>query len=496
MIAIQSPALPSLKPYVVAGVHVSPGDAVVVGQELFNVETDKRAATVKASVNGIVAAVFVEEGDKITAKSILAEIEELDEAAPAEPAPEASALQDAGEANEDGDHAELLIIGGGTGGYTAAIYAAKHGKRVTLVERDRLGGTCLNRGCIPTKALISSAEMCHAIRHSSAWGIEVEGAVRPKMEAIAQQKDEVVDGLVEGIGYLMDKNGIRVLRGTARFDGNGTVVVSSDEKRRLTYDDCIIATGSTIRPLAIPGADLPEVMNTDEALSCTNLPASIAIVGGGVTGVEFAFLFSNLGADVTLIARRSRLLHTFDADVSTAIEQSAHEHGIEVVLGGDVQGFRRTPDSLIETTFSTDGVAQNVASERVLVAGGRIPQTDGLGLETTGIAVEEHTGAVKVDERMRTNVPHVYAVGDVNGLVMLAHAASYQGRIAVDDILGNPTSFKRNVIPSVAYASPEAATVGIGIDEARSKPDEYTVGSFDFAHNGKALAERIRFTGL
>ena len=213
------------------------------------------------------------------------------------------------------------------------------------------------------------------------------------------------------------------------------------------------------------------------------------MVGGGVTGAEFAFMYANLGVDVTLVARRNRVLHLFDEEASAAIMRSAAAHGIRVELEANVKGFAEQSDGSICTTFEAHGQTRQLTSDYVLLAGGRAPMTDGLGLETTGVAVDEATGAVLVDERMRTNVEHVYAIGDVNGRIMLAHAASYQGRIAIDDILGEEGAFRSDAVPSVAYTDPEVATVGVGVDAARRDAARYTVGTFSFAHNGKALAE-------
>ena len=517
MPTVNLPALPSKGQIVVASVFVHEGDTVQAGQELFSVETGKSTVPITAPTSGVIMRVAVAAGDTVATRDVLAVIEEQgEETLPHQDQKPASSESEPATAHKKtgAEHAELLVIGGGTGGYVAALYAAKQGMRVTLVERDKLGGTCLNRGCIPTKALISSSSLHRAILHAAEWGLEVDGVVRPNMPAIIERKDRIVDGLLNGVEYLMQANHIRVIRGTACFEGNGIVAVSLDDASldggahktfasgqdedapahngntmRFTYNDCIIATGSTIRTLDLPGADLPEVMNTDEALACEDLPSSIVIVGGGVTGMEFAFLYANLGVDVTVIARRGRVLHVFDEDASREIAHSAVDRGIKIELNGDVKGFELQPDGLVRTTYVTGSETHEVISERVLVAGGRVPTTQGLGLETVGVALDTRNGAVLVDENMRTNVDHLYAIGDVNGLVMLAHAASYQGRIAVSNILKREDSFNKAIVPSVAYTDPEVATVGVSVDESHADAERYKVGTFSFAHNGKALAE-------
>ncbi len=480
------PKLPGAKEYMVAKVLVSQGDTVEAGQELFSVETNKKAVVIRSRADGVVVRVFAKEGDSYAPGDVLATlepaVEDHEEAAPATEPVETAPATPASEGPAD-----LLVIGGGTGGYVAALYAAKHGMRVTLIERDLLGGTCLNRGCIPTKSLIASAAVNRTVQHAAQWGIEVDGSARPLMDRIVERKDAIVGQLRDGLTGLMESNGITVIHGSARFEDNETVVVSSEEQLRLRFRDCIIATGSTIRLLSMPGAELPEVIGTDEALESTELPASIVVVGGGVTGMEFAFLYSNLGVRVTLIARRARLLHTFGEEASKALLRSAQERGIEVELRADVKEFAKDDQGFIVTSFEQDGVVRRVSSEQVLVAGGRIPETRGLGLENTDVAVNPTSKCISVDKHMRTTVEHVYAIGDVNGLAMLAHAASYQGRVAVDNILGMPAAFDETLVASVAYTDPEVAKVGIGTDEAAA--EGRTVGTFSFAHNGKALAD-------
>ena len=489
MIAITMPALPGNKPNIVASVLAKTGDAVAEGQELFNVETSKRAVPIKAPAEGVVSRVLVCEGDEVAAGDVLAHLEEAESVAQM-PAPSYETASEEHRKESDDDHVELLIIGGGTGGYVAALYASKMGKHVTLVEQDKLGGTCLNRGCIPTKTLISSADLYSRVLRADEWGIDVSGYVRPNMEAIIDRKNSVVDELVGGIEYLMDENRIRVINGTARFEGNGEVSVECGcDVLKLTFDDCIVATGSCIRPVSLPGTDLPKVHTTDEALDCKELPESVVIVGGGVTGMEFAFLYANLGVDVTVLARRPRILHMFDQEASAEITRAAENRGIRIIPNADVKCFSMMQDGSVRTVYEVDGELHFVDNGYVLLAGGRVPNTDDMRIQNTDVEMDASTGAILVDGRMRTNVAHVYAIGDVNGLAMLAHAASYQGRIAVDDILGKADPFRPEIIPSVAYTDPEVAAVGLSADEARKDPSRYRVGTFSFAHNGKALAE-------
>lgn len=479
---VKVPALPGAKTVIVGKVCVKPGDVVEAGQELFAVETKKGNRPIKAMAAGTIVAIFAHEGDELQVGGLLAELEEAKE----EEAPAESAATAANSPIEE-RHAQLLVIGGGTGGYVAAIAAAKQGRKVTLVERNRLGGTCLNRGCIPTKTLIASSTLYERIREADVFGIRA-GDVAPDMPKIIARKDAVVERLVGGIEYLMSKNQIETVHGTASFESDASVLVTADKTYRYSFDDCIIATGSVVSRPAIPGIDSPGVLDSTAALECTELPSSIAIIGGGVIGMEFAFLYRALGVEVTVVEFLDRLLSMVDADLSAEILRIARNKGIRVELGARVTGFVQALGGQMITTFEQGGTTLQVVSDKVLVAIGRRPNMEGLGLSNTSIELSDKTRGIAVDAQMRTNVPHIFAVGDVNNLVQLAHAASHQGIIAVDTILGHEDAFDADVVPSVIFTSPEVATVGICEDEARRRDIAYKVGMFHYMGNGKALS--------
>lgn len=480
---VKVPLLMGTKTAIVGKICVLPGDWVTAGQTLFSLETKKGTTSVRASSDGVVEAVLVCEGDQVSTDQVLAVLRTGVDAPGAPQEPEKQIAQQTREKTT-----QLLILGGGTGGYVAAIAAARHGKQVTLVEEDRLGGTCLNRGCIPTKSLIASANLYYRMTQADQFGLALEGTVRPQMERIIQRKNAVVEQLVGGVEYLMEKNQIEVLHGSAQFTDNRTVrVVTSDTDCLCRFEDCIIATGSVQNPPPMPGLDLSEVMDSAAALDCTELPRSVTVIGGGVIGMEFAFLYRKLGVNVTAIVTRDRPLPMVDRDLGEALLDHARALGIQVELNARVSGFERAVNGQIITTFRRDGREEHAVSERVLLATGRRPNTDGLGLEHTDVALNPESRGIDVDDHMRTSVEHIYAVGDVNNLFQLAHAASRQGVVAVENILGRDTIFDRNLVPSVIFTSPEIAVIGLSEDDVAKQGLSCKVGRFPFSANGKAL---------
>jgi len=382
---------------------------------------------------------------------------------------------------------DLLIIGGGPGGYIAAIYGAKHGLRVTLVEKDTLGGTCLNVGCIPTKALVKSAEVCQTIRNSEEFGVSYDGDVHVDMEKIIGRKDEVKDRLVAGVEFLMKKNKIQVLKGEASFQSNKSVIVNGDISYNIEYKDVIIATGSRITKINIPGIDLAFVMNSTEALSSTKLPSSITIIGGGVIGMEFAFIYRNLGVEVNVIEYMDRLLTMVDKDVSREIKKACKKAGIKVVNNAKVLRIEGNDKGLANVIYEDKKGEQTVESEKVLIAIGREPNMENLAIEKTDVLLNENGRGIAVNEQMKTNVDHIYGIGDVTNIIQLAHVASHQGIVAVDNILGNQRSIDYKAVPNVIFTSPEIATVGLTEEQCVEQALDFSVSKVSYMSNGKAL---------
>lgn len=483
---IRLPVFPGAKLFTVGKINVREMDRLAKDDELMQIETKKGNRSIKAPADGIVRRLLVQEGDQVSAGDPLAEFEEGD-------AHSRTAQGDSAEgasretAQIEEKEADLLILGGGIGGYVSAILASRNGRRPVLVERGRMGGTCLNVGCIPTKAFIASAEHAEALRECGLFGVDCSPAFTVNMEKLVERKDRVVDRLVGGVEYLMEKNRIELIKGSASFTDDAHVLVSGEKNLRLHFRDCIIATGSAVSLPPIPGIRLAGVMDSTEALSCKELPGSIVIIGGGVIGLEFAFLYRSLGAEVTVAEFLDRLLPMMDSDVSEEILRSARAKGIRVELGAEVTEFMKAENGQLITAYRKGGNRHYLTSGRVLVAIGRHAETEGLGLENTTIQLLEKGRGIRTDEHMQTSAAHIYAVGDVNNRVQLAHAASYEAEIAVDHICGRERAFDRNVIPSVIFTRPEIASVGLTEDMARAQGIPCKTSVFHYAANGKAL---------
>ncbi|MBA2528589.1 MAG: dihydrolipoyl dehydrogenase [Euzebyales bacterium] len=383
---------------------------------------------------------------------------------------------------------DVLVIGGGPGGYTAAARAAELGKEVVLVEEAALGGVCLNVGCIPSKALITVACDLQRARAGERWG--VRGTPTLDFAATQRWKSEVVDGLARGVGQLLRR--VEVVSGTARFlDAHRVAVESGEQVAHFRFDDAVIATGS--RPVAL--ADLPvdgaRVTDSSGALSFAEVPRTLAVVGGGYIGVELGMAYAKLGARVTIVEALDRILAGFDADLVREVERAAGKLGIDLrtrTLAKGIDG-----DDLVVT--SGDGT-ETVPAERVLVAVGRQPNTDDLQLDQAGVQPGVD-GRLQVDAQRRTAVANLYAVGDVTAGPALAHKAMAEGVVAAEAIVGLPAGFDQ-VVPLIAFTDPELASVGVTEEEARAQGQEVVVGRARFTASGRAatLSDQRGFVKL
>lgn len=377
---------------------------------------------------------------------------------------------------------DVIVIGGGPGGYVAAIRASQLGARVALVEKEHLGGTCLNVGCIPSKALLASAERLHELRHSEQLGIRVQGEIGFDWSAVLNHKERTVRQLRGGVELLVKSNGITLFRGAGSLMARDRVRVEGAEPLELQAKNVVIATGSIEARLPIEGLDLPGVIGTTEALSLDEVPASIAIVGGGANGCEFASIFATFGAKVTVIEMLDRLVPLEDPDLGAGLGRAFSRNGIDVKAGAKVQRVVATDGGL---RVELEGGA--VEAEKVLVTG-RAPYVEGLGLDRIGVAMDRRF--VRVDERMATSVSGVWAIGDVTGKLALAHVASAQGEVAAENALGHEASMDYAVVPGCVYSLPQIASVGLSEPKAREAGHEVKVGIFPFQAIGRAIAAR------
>jgi dihydrolipoamide dehydrogenase len=376
---------------------------------------------------------------------------------------------------------DIVIIGGGPGGYVAAIHAAHLGAQVALVEKSRLGGTCLNWGCIPTKALVRSVEVLLEARRADEFGIEIS-SIKANLPRIMARKRGIVDRLVSGVEQLMKANKISVHRGAGRILSPHLVKVDDAE---IAARKIVIATGSESSPLPVEGASLPGVLSTDDILELEELPESLVVIGGSHVGVEFASIFSALGTKTTIVKRRPLLLEPVDEEVGRRFAQGLSKQGIQVIIGAAVKSIKRQ-GTLLRVSWDTPEGERGVEGQAVLMATGRRPYSEGLGLEELGVKME--AGAVLVNDRLETNIEDVYAIGDVLGKHMLAHVASYEGEIAVENALGGRRRADYQAVPTCVFTVPVVAGVGITEQEAKESGIPHKVSKFPFLACGRAVA--------
>lgn len=379
------------------------------------------------------------------------------------------------------DKKRITVIGGGVGGYTAAIKAARMGASVHLVERGLLGGTCLNRGCIPTKALLQAAEVVQTIREAPLFGIRCDG-YSVDFAAVASRKDALVKQLRQGVGTLLKRRRIKVVGGTACFRDSNTVEIK-ETGETIKSDKFIITSGSNPGRISFEGSDGPDVLDSDQVLELTQLPQSLVIIGGGAVGVEFAQIFNRLGADVTLLEIMETLIPGADREIALALEKSISESGVKVITRASVKKISRR-DGQNSVAFEHANDSKTVCAQKVVLAVGRQP--DIAALEVDRIGLGHKNGALTVNEQMQTNIPHIYAAGDVVGGLMLAHKAMAEGEFAAAAVMGGKTGHKPKQIPNCIYTSPEVASVGMTEAQAAQHQDIESV-RFPFAACAKAL---------
>jgi dihydrolipoamide dehydrogenase len=396
---------------------------------------------------------------------------------------------------------DVVVIGAGPGGYVAAIRAAQLGLRVAVVERRFLGGVCLNVGCIPTKALLHSADLLEDVRAGKRFGVVAE-QVSLDWPAAQKHKAQVVRQMTGGVGSLMKKNNIAVHTGTARITAPGSVQVTDGDgaTTALAAKNVIVATGARPKDLPAIGAAIDEdrILSSTGALELAEVPASLIIVGAGAIGVEFASMYRTFGSEVTLIEMLPRIVPGEDEEISAELAKSFSARGIKLLTGARLDQVEQGGMGISATVTDGTGKQQQLAAERLLLGVGIAPNTDGLGLEELGVA-RDPRGFVQIDGMMQTSVPGVYAIGDCVPTPWLAHVASAEGIIAAEHIAGrDPSPLNYDTIPSCTYCSPEIASAGLSEAEARARGYQVKVGRFPFAANGKAsiLGRRSGFVKI
>ena len=382
----------------------------------------------------------------------------------------------------------LIIIGAGPGGYETAVAAARKGLEVTIISEGPVGGTCLNEGCIPTKCFCRNAELLGDLEKASTFGID-DLQYRFDFQKVVSRKDEVVAQLRQGVEFLLGGKGITLLRGKASFKDAHTVVVTSDDPSvdgtEVSGDYIIVATGSYSASLPIPGADLDGVITSKEMLELDAVPCRLCVIGAGVIGLEFASIFNSFGSGVTVVEFCKEILPRFDTDLAKRLKQALSKRGISIETSAQVQSIEKVDEGLKVTYLKKDKPFE-VFADKVLMAVGRRPNVGAVNLSDAGI--EFTPKGIIVDKDMRTNVPHIFAIGDVTGGYMLAHVATFQGLRALAAILGEPCDIDLSIVPAAVFTHPEAATVGKTEDECKAAGIPVKCLKSFFRANGKALS--------
>lgn len=377
---------------------------------------------------------------------------------------------------------DLIIIGAGPGGYETALKAAEAGLSVTLFNGDRLGGTCLNEGCIPTKCLCRNAEVVSTLKEADTFGL-ANLSYELNYNAVLERKNNVVSTLRDGIDFMLKQAKVEVVNSTARFVDEKTVEADGQQ---YTATDIIIATGSETRNLPIPGADLECVWDSTRLLDIDYVPESLTIIGGGVIGMEFASIFSALGSKVTVIEYMKQILPPFDSDIAKRLKQALSKKGVKIITSAAAKKIEQDEFYRPVVTYETKGKEEAVTSTNLLMAVGRAPRVVGLNLEAAGVKYSPK--GIETDVNMLTNREHIYAIGDVNGRMMLAHVASFQGERALHHIIGKKDHIRFDIVPSAVFTLPECGMVGKTEEECKAEGLEIQIGQSFFRANGKSLA--------
>ena len=378
---------------------------------------------------------------------------------------------------------DVIVIGSGPGGYVAAIRAGQLGLKTAVVERGEVGGVCLNWGCIPSKALLRNAEVLGLFKRAADFGISVDN-LKYDFSAAIDRSRKVVDRLTRGVSFLLKKNKVEYISGTGVLKGANTVEVEGGDT--LTTDNVIIATGARFRELPTLPVDGNVVITSREALELREVPLRVVIVGGGATGVEFAYLYRTYGAQVTLVELLPRLVPLEDEEISAELEKALEKQGINSMTGSKVDSVQ-VDGSTAKVTVSGEAGETEIECDKVLVAVGAQGNVEGIGLEELGVETER--GFITIDDSMATNVPGVYAIGDVTGKLLLAHVASAQGVMAVETIAGlEPMKLDYDLMPKATYCNPQVASMGLTEEQARAEGYDVKVGRFPYQASGKAAA--------
>ena len=467
------------------------GEPVKQGEILLEIMTDKTNMELEAEEDGYLIAILKEAGETVPVTEVIGYLGAEGENAPtggaSEPKSDAKpkveeapkVVEETPKPKKSDSAYDVVVIGGGPAGYVAAIKAAQVGGKVALVEKSELGGTCLNRGCIPTKAYLHNAEIIEGVKHAAGRGIMIENPnFTVDMNKVLGMKSKVVKKLVGGVGALLKSNGVDVFKGVGTITKDKNVLVNGE--KLVETDKIILAGGSKVSRINIPGMDSKLVMTSDDILELNEVPQTLAVIGGGVVGVELGQAFSTFGSKVTVVEMMDRIVPGMDAEVSNTLRTALEKKGMTIMTSTKLQEIVEKDGKL---RIKLEG-KEDLIVDRALLSIGRVPDLEGIG----EIEFELERGRIKVDEFMETSVKGIYAPGDINGTKMLAHAAFRMGEVAAENAVnGNHHVAKLDLTPAAIYTMPEVAMVGLTEEQAREQYD-ISVGKFSFAANGRAIA--------
>jgi dihydrolipoamide dehydrogenase len=464
--------------------HKKEGDKVEKGEILFSVATDKLTNDIEAECSGTLLKILVGEGETAPCKAPIAYIGEPGEKIEAAGAPAAAAAPAAAvpaKAAAPAGGTTVAVLGGGPGGYSAAIRAAQLGAKVTLIEKDRLGGTCLNRGCIPTKSLMQCSETLTAVKNAAAYGVEPTG-YKVNWDTVQKFRQGISDKLVAGVTGLMKVNKVKVVAGEGKFSGPKTITVTKADgsTEDVTADKIIIASGSEPIMPPIPGIDCPACITSTECLTLDHIPESMLVIGGGVIGLELGSVYNAYGTKVTVVDMLPQLLPAMDGELTAILRKKLENEGIEIHTGASVTSIEKVNGGA-KVNVTVNGENKTFKAEKVLVCVGRKAKPEALNLDAAGLK------SLEANDLMETSVSGVYSIGDANGKMMLAYTAMYMGEIAAENAMGGSRKFDKKTAPACIFLGPEFACVGLTEEEVKAKGIAYKVGRFPVSGNGRSM---------
>ena len=498
IIEIKVPDIGDFDAVEIIEVLVSVGDEVVVNQDVITLESDKAAMEIPTNSAGTIVSMNVAVGDKVAEGAVILTLETVTEEASVSEQPKQESVKVEQASKEapvavqtsvgDADlHAEVLVLGSGPGGYTAAFRAADLGRQVVMIERHaRIGGVCLNVGCIPSKALLHTAQVINEAASMEDHGVSFS---KPEIDIrkIESWKNSIVDKLTGGLKALAKQRKVTIVQGEAQFSGSNTMTVeTADGTQTISFDKCIIAAGSRVSKVPVFPNDDPRMMDSTDALDLEDVPKSLLVIGGGIIGLEMATVYHALGSKITVVEMQDSLISGADKDIVKPLLKKIQGEYEAIYLSTRVASIDAQKKGL-KVTLDGKDAPETVVFDKILVAVGRTPNGKLINAESAGVIVDDY-GFINVNAQMQTNVPHIYAIGDIVGQPMLAHKAVHEAKVAAEVISGIKSAFDPMTIPSVAYTDPEIAWMGMTETEAKAQKVNYVKGAFPWAASGRSLS--------